>query len=1026
MRSIIACSLLLLFKTAGAQWFNSITAFTTQNGLSNNFITCFQKDSKGFVWIGTHEGLNRYDGTAFINVLSNARTNIPTNNITRISFISDTLLAVATNSGLCFLNTTTFTGRKIELPFIPKYAASAHAVSDLLYLREKNELWVATWHGIFVLDKQGNVIKQLLYGRDTIPLSAPFAESLMRDNGMNVYFFSKQENTFYYPDFTNKKFIPVASRLKNFKIDSLLRHGYNLMTANTTASDYVCTLSQKTGNTGTDYICYYNFITGRNFITRPEFAFPSAEKRLSDAWMLDDTTMLVNSYFGAPMLLNTRTNKLTATADHPLWFASWPDGLKATIFKDDNNIWIGTSQGLLQSSLKNILFKTDNRITTFIGSNNALVGYSCGIYHDKKLWLSCMGAGLFSCDTADGHIQTILSAEKYPQFRPQLISTDIVPVGTNLWLFSLYGPAFVNTATGIISHINAPGKDVSFDGSAAYPLTDHVGNIWVTLPGGVSMYDTKKQAFINHRSAYNGGDFPILRAGAKTEDAQGNIWMARQDTIVKYEVSSQRFISLVARRNNNSLRPIANLCSDGGDVIYMNVAGYFGVYHTSSGKIDLYSRQTGIVSTFINDMVCDKHGNAWLGTEGGLVVYDKQMKKFTSYTRADGLPDDAIRNLNFTDDSRNSLFIGFAKTYAIVNPDALTSTRSVPQNRIIGVELNGQLYDPYTQHNFSYDQNSISFTYTGINFNQGVLNNYACMLEGFDKEWKYTGTERKVNYINLPPGPYTFKVKSTNHQGEWNEAAATFTFNIAPPYWQQWWFRGMVICAVIFSIYYFIKKREAALQKENAVQLQMSELRMQALRAQMNPHFIFNSLNSIQNYILSNNTIDAAAYLSKFAKLMRRILDQSKHNFLPLEEVMETLRMYVEIEAFRFSNEFTYVFDVEENDELQDARIPPMLLQPFVENAILHGLMPKQGLKKLTIACRTVSNYIEIVIDDNGIGRRLNTKKDGHESQGEKLTAGMLESLEQMRNIKASIQITDKTEDGAPAGTTVTLTLPLN
>ncbi len=160
-------------------------------------------------------------------------------------------------------------------------------------------------------------------------------------------------------------------------------------------------------------------------------------------------------------------------------------------------------------------------------------------------------------------------------------------------------------------------------------------------------------------------------------------------------------------------------------------------------------------------------------------------------------------------------------------------------------------------------------------------------------------------------------------------------------------------------------------------------------------------------------------------QVIRRILDQSKHSFLPLGEVMETLKMYVEIEAFRFNNSFSYTFNIEEDDDLLDARIPPMLLQPFVENAILHGLMPREGDKQLTIDCRIVDRHIEIIIDDNGIGRTRHAAKAGHDSQGEKLTAGMLESLQQIQHIKASLEIIDKKDGDQSAGTTVKLLIAL-
>ncbi|MEP7317845.1 MAG: histidine kinase, partial [Panacibacter sp.] len=611
------------------------------------------------------------------------------------------------------------------------------------------------------------------------------------------------------------------------------------------------------------------------------------------------------------------------------------------------------------------------------------------------------------------------------EYHKKVVTTEVFAMPNSLWLFSVYGPVQVNTATKKLSPLEGNNKPPGFDDEAGYPMKDSKGNIWSTLPDGVSEYRVADKSFVTYKSKHTGGILSILRAAPKTEDAQGNIWMARQDTLVKFDAVKKTFSFSLLSKKGKPIRPVTYLASDGGDVLYMGVAGAFAMYHISTGNLDLYTKQTGIISTAINDLTSDSQGNALIATEGGLVFYNKQKMKFSSFTKADGLPDDEVVGINFADQEKKILFMGFAKTYCLLEPQNFLLEKAVPANVITHVEVEGESLPVDIAQTLSYKQNSISFTYTGINYNQGQQNNYACMLEGFDKEWKYPGTERKVNYINLPPGNYTFKIKSANHQGEWNEQPATFAFEITPPFWQQLWFRSLIICAVIFSIFYFIKRREASIKNENNIKLQMSELRMQALRAQMNPHFIFNSLNSIQNYILSNNTIDAAGYLSKFAKLMRRILDQSKHNFLPLGEVMETLKMYVEIEAFRFNNEFTYAFNVEDDDDLLDVRIPPMLLQPFVENAILHGLMPKTGSKKLSINCIIVNSNVEIVIDDNGIGRTQHNAKAGHTSQGEKLTAGMLESLQQIQNIKASIEIIDKTEDEVPSGTTVKLILPL-
>lgn len=1023
MRTFFLLVAIIITQCSHAQLFSNISTYTTQDGLSNNNITCIKKDSAGFVWIGTHEGLNRYDGTEFINVLSNQKNNLPSNNITRISFINKSLMVIGTDAGLCFFNTTNFTGKKINLPFNEKYPATGNFIEDVLYKTETKELWVSTWHGLFVLDTTGFVQKKIL--SQSKDMGHAFANFLFKDDHKNVYFFSPQDNFFYYPDFIANKTIPAENKFPGFALNDMLKEKFTVRNASMIGAEAICVISKSAVEAGdNEYLWYHNIANGKKFLDKINITTGN-EKRLASAYSLNDSLFLLNSYFGEPFTYNSNNHEIKRISDQPLWFTSWPDGFGTTICRDQNNIWVGTSKAFLQSSFRTNFFKSDATLVKDISTHKSLVSYNYGIYAFNKLWVACLGAGLFGLDTTSNTVQTVFGEKVPEEYIRKVISTGVIPAADKLWLFSVYGPALVDPQTNKISFIEGVNKNAAFNDYAAYPLTDSKGNIWTSLPTAVSKYSISTNTFTDFKTKYEGGSFPLLRVGPKAEDNHGNIWMIRRDSLVKFDPQKQSFIVFILKAENKILSSVSNMASDGEDILYMSVAGAFGIYHISSGKLELYSKQTGIISTAINDIVSDKEGNAWLATEGGLVFYNRKKMKFSSFTKADGLPDNNIVSLNFTDDSKQILFLGFEKTYSLFEPHNFLLEKSVPQNVITGIEINGAFVDKDKDSVFSYKDNSISFTYTGINYNQGQQNNYACMLVGFDKGWKYPGTERKVNYINLPPGDYTFKVKSANHQGEWNESPAAFRFVIRPPFWQRWWFRGLVICLVVFSIYYFIKSREAALQKENKVKLQMSELRMQALRAQMNPHFIFNSLNSIQNYILSNNTIDAAGYLSKFAKLMRRILDQSKHNFIPLGEVLETLKMYVEIEAFRFNNEIKYSFDIEEDDDLLDARVPPMLLQPFVENAILHGLMPKNGEKFLRISSRIINNSIEIIIDDNGIGRIHQQPKAGHESQGEKLTAGMLESLQQIQNIKASFAIIDKKENNVPAGTTVQFLLPL-
>jgi hypothetical protein len=322
-----------------------------------------------------------------------------------------------------------------------------------------------------------------------------------------------------------------------------------------------------------------------------------------------------------------------------------------------------------------------------------------------------------------------------------------------------------------------------------------------------------------------------------------------------------------------------------------------------------------------------------------------------------------------------------------------------------------------------YKYNNLNFCFTGINLLQGI-NKYFYQLSDIDKNWVSTD-KTEATYLSLPSGNYTFKVKAMNSNGSFSKEA-TIYFEITPPFWQTWWFRTIIILIVIGTIFYLIRRREKTITQQNALHLQMSELRMQALQSQMNPHFIFNSLNSIQTYIVNNNPLNAASYLSKFSKLIRRILDNSNSTLLPLEQIIDTLKMYVEIEAFRFNQEFTYEFIIDNDETLMNMALPPMLLQPFVENAIWHGIMPKKGDKKLIIQVAKINHQLVCTIEDNGVGRNANHTTQGHISRGEKMTKGMLESLKQIKNIEAVMEIIDKQKNGVAAGTTIIITIPIS
>ena len=334
-----------------------------------------------------------------------------------------------------------------------------------------------------------------------------------------------------------------------------------------------------------------------------------------------------------------------------------------------------------------------------------------------------------------------------------------------------------------------------------------------------------------------------------------------------------------------------------------------------------------------------------------------------------------------------------------------------------------------------HNENNIEFDLVGIAFQSGSSMKYKYKLEGLDTNYSYSSTGI-IDYNALAPGDYKFIAKAVNHQNKESDQTVEIKFMIYPAYWQTIWFQlflGVVLfiiflCGILVRIR-LIKKKE---EEKTRLNKMLGELELTALKAQMNPHFIFNSLGSIQNLINRDKKTEANIYLSKFAKLLRLTLDNSDKKEIPLADEINMLELYLGLEALRFNNQFEYKIEMDESVDIYEVKIPTMILQPFCENAIKHGLLPKKAEAVLLLQFETTSdNTLHCIIQDNGIGRVQREKLkessvSGHISKGIKITRNRLELVNQLRNKPAEIKITDLyDEENKAIGTRVDILIPL-
>jgi sensor histidine kinase YesM len=330
--------------------------------------------------------------------------------------------------------------------------------------------------------------------------------------------------------------------------------------------------------------------------------------------------------------------------------------------------------------------------------------------------------------------------------------------------------------------------------------------------------------------------------------------------------------------------------------------------------------------------------------------------------------------------------------------------------------------------NLDSKQNTIEIDFIAPYYRNADRVHYRYQLVGVTTGWTDAGSSNMIRFTSLPPGHYQFRIESSINNINWFEGTEVLAWSIAFPFWQRWWFVTLVALFFLGFLYYYLMRRIVIAKEKEQVKRQyekrIAEVEMHALRAQMNPHFMFNSLNSINNFILKNDPDNASGYLTKFSRLMRLILDNSRSEWIVLENELKALELYIQLEVVRFDEVFEYELNIDPGVDVSTTYVPPMIIQPYVENAIWHGLLHRhQPGGKLSIHIWREGELLSIKIEDNGVGRteaaRLKSKSaTKHKSHGLKITAERMEIVNRIYNVNAHVDIEDvKGQNGMAGGT---------
>lgn len=449
-----------------------------------------------------------------------------------------------------------------------------------------------------------------------------------------------------------------------------------------------------------------------------------------------------------------------------------------------------------------------------------------------------------------------------------------------------------------------------------------------------------------------------------------------------------------------------------------------GLMKVSDGKISKeFTSSNGLGSDNLHCMAL-ANDTVWIANANSL---DRLVNgKFVHFGLLDGMP---LKEVNDILVSHGNVYLASHNGLTVV-PTSSNPVNAMPPLLITNTILLGDSLVSNSENvSFNYTFNELKVDFSVLAFRSRGSCKVKYRLSGLDTTW----TEQKGNHIEiiynaLPAGNFQFEAFALNEDGVQSEEFVSFSFTINPPFWQTWWFYLLVAVLSIGLVSGLFLLRIRYINRKAALEHAVVSSKLAALRSQMNPHFLFNALNSIQELVLSKDTKNAIRYLGTFSGLTRTILENSAKETVRLSEEIDMLKQYLELEKLRFGDTLEINVEVSSEIDTEGIKIPPMLIQPYVENALKHGLLHLRTDRKLHLKFEQQKDFLLVSIEDNGVGRakaeEIAKQKKKHQSFSSEATENRLQSMKNEKGVSGSVEVVDLYKDEEPAGTKVVLKIP--
>lgn len=543
------------------------------------------------------------------------------------------------------------------------------------------------------------------------------------------------------------------------------------------------------------------------------------------------------------------------------------------------------------------------------------------------------------------------------------------------------------------------------------------------------LFDTDKKIFEKCKDTGQYLRNNIIRVRYAEEKENGDVYLATENNgLVRYNYINGRFTEFP------SIRRISGVCRhfilDQGKIWAGTEDGLVYLDPVTGKVLQHLTTENGLSDNVIYGVLMDDSKQLWVSTNKGICKIDQKLSKVTIYSMEDGLQDLEFNTAVAYKFTNGNLLFGGINGFNIIKPVELKKINFVPTPLLVDLKVLNIPYSDSVPYPFlknislKFNQNFITMGFQSPVFTQINRINYRYMLSNLHETWINNGSRNYVNFTQLKPGNYTFKVQAFDDNKVYSGINEIY-ITIHAPWYYNFWFLFFSSMAIVTSSLLIISARIKALKVRKSLLHQKAVAEMQSLRLQMNPHFIFNSLNSINSYIVDNKTLQASDYLSKFSRLMRLILENSRHETITLSKELEYVSLYLLIESLRFAKAFEYEIHVDESVDAENLIVPPLFIQPFLENSIWHGLMPRKGTRTLNLDLTQSSDILTVVVSDNGVGREYSaklkeTKITLKNSHGMDITKNRI----MYHNPKNTVQIEDLYNAlGEAAGTRVVISI---